>query len=313
MGIYAVIKTGGKQYRVSPGDIMRVEKLSAQPGSFVEFTDVFLFVNDSDVAVGAPTVTNVRVVAEVLEQGRGEKIRIIKKRRRKHHQKTMGHRQYYSAIRISEIIQGDESFKAIAGVPKKKEAPAPKMAPLVQPPAATKSKQPPQPTSAPDTSRSSHSSNSPVAKAPRGSTKTDRSAPPGADDMRPPVSETNIQEGSAVISPQGRLTPVAETASAKSDSTTFRRNAIYLSLAALLLALISWLSMSDKEEPPVSAAPPQPPTELATEPKQQLTEQEQPSTRPATEQQPPQPAVKDVKVLKPGRAMAPTAPAQPPD
>lgn len=112
MGIYAVIKTGGKQYRVSPGDVLQVEKLSVLPGEAVEITDVFMLVKDEAVAIGNPTVANVRVIAEVVTQGRGDKIRIFKKRRRKHYQKTMGHRQYYSAIRIVEIVDGDKNYRA---------------------------------------------------------------------------------------------------------------------------------------------------------------------------------------------------------
>ncbi len=115
MGIYAVIKTGGKQYRVSPGDVLKVEKLPASTGSAIEISDVFLFVNGGEVAVGNPTVATVRVVAELIEEGRGEKIRVFKKRRRKHYQKTIGHRQHYSAIRINEIIHGDKRYKADAG------------------------------------------------------------------------------------------------------------------------------------------------------------------------------------------------------
>lgn len=112
MGIYAVIKTGGKQYRVSPGDVVQVEKLSAAPGEAVEITDVFMLVKGEDVAIGNPTVANVRVIAEVVTQARGEKIRTFKKRRRKHYQKTIGHRQYYSAIRIVEIVDGDRNYRA---------------------------------------------------------------------------------------------------------------------------------------------------------------------------------------------------------
>lgn len=112
MGIYAVIKTGGKQYRVSPGDVLQVEKLAVAPGEAVEITDVFMLVKGEDVAIGNPTVANVRVIAEVVTQGRGDKIRIFKKRRRKHYQKTIGHRQHYSAIRIVEIVDGDRNYRA---------------------------------------------------------------------------------------------------------------------------------------------------------------------------------------------------------
>lgn len=111
MDIYAVVKTGGKQYRISPGDVLQVEKLLARPGDVVEISDVFMLVAGDDVTLGNPTVADARVIAEVVGEGRGEKLRIFKKRRRKHYQKTMGHRQHYSAIRIAEIIQGDKTYK----------------------------------------------------------------------------------------------------------------------------------------------------------------------------------------------------------
>lgn len=101
--MYAVIKSGGKQYRVAPGDVVRVEKLEVPTGDTVELDQVLMVSDDNGLRVGAPMLDGVKVMAEVLEHGRGPKIRIIKFRRRKHHMKQMGHRQYYTALRITGL------------------------------------------------------------------------------------------------------------------------------------------------------------------------------------------------------------------
>ncbi len=101
--MYAIIATGGKQYRVAEGDLLRVEKLEAEVGSDVDFDQVLLVGDGDDVRVGAPLVEGGKVTATVESHGRGDKIRIIKFRRRKHHRKQMGHRQYYTAVRITGI------------------------------------------------------------------------------------------------------------------------------------------------------------------------------------------------------------------
>ena len=96
--MYAVIKTGGKQYRVSPGDKLRVESLAVAEGESVDF-DQILMVSDGDsVSIGSPLVSDAVVTGKVLNHGRGEKVRIIKFRRRKHHRKQMGHRQNYTCL-----------------------------------------------------------------------------------------------------------------------------------------------------------------------------------------------------------------------
>jgi large subunit ribosomal protein L21 len=101
--MYAVIKTGGKQYRVAKGDVIHVEKLESEEGSNIEFDNV-LMVNDGDeVKVGTPYVDGSKVTATVKTQTRGKKIEIIKFRRRKHHQKRTGHRQYLTQIEITGI------------------------------------------------------------------------------------------------------------------------------------------------------------------------------------------------------------------
>ena len=101
--MYAVIVTGGKQYRVVEGQTLKLEKLPVEIGSSVDFDQVLMIGNGEDVKVGAPYLTGSKVVASVVNQGRHDKIHIIKFRRRKHHQKQMGHRQYYTEVKITAI------------------------------------------------------------------------------------------------------------------------------------------------------------------------------------------------------------------
>jgi large subunit ribosomal protein L21 len=101
--MYAVIVTGGKQYRVVEGQTLKLEKLPVDIGNSVDFDQVLMIGNGEDVKVGAPYITGGKVTADVLKQGRHDKIHIIKFRRRKHHQKQMGHRQYYTEVKITAI------------------------------------------------------------------------------------------------------------------------------------------------------------------------------------------------------------------
>lgn len=101
--MYAVIKTGGKQYKVAPGDMLKIEKLEAKKGDTIELNDVFMVADGDKVSVGKPTVANAKVTAEVLGDVRGEKILIFKHRRRKAFRKTNGHRQDYTTIKVKEI------------------------------------------------------------------------------------------------------------------------------------------------------------------------------------------------------------------
>ncbi len=100
----AVIKTGGKQYRVAIGDKLMVESLPADAGAPVEFSTVLLVQSGDKVTVGTPTIEGAKVLATVLENGRGPKVRIIKFKRRKHYRKQMGHRQNYTKVEINEIV-----------------------------------------------------------------------------------------------------------------------------------------------------------------------------------------------------------------
>jgi len=101
--MYAVFKTGGKQYRVSQGDTLKVEKLDAGEGDAIEFDRVLMVGEGADVRIGTPYVEGSRVSARVKSQGRGPKVEIIKFRRRKHHMKRMGHRQDYTEVEITGI------------------------------------------------------------------------------------------------------------------------------------------------------------------------------------------------------------------
>ena len=104
--MYAVIKSGGKQYRVESGTKLRVESLAADVGANVSFDQVLLVGAGEGVQVGAPLVSGALVKATVVGHGRGDKVKIFKLRRRKHYQKTQGHRQNYTEVRIDDIVQG---------------------------------------------------------------------------------------------------------------------------------------------------------------------------------------------------------------
>jgi len=105
--MYAVIKTGGKQYRVSPGDLMVVEKLAGEPGANVAFGDVLMVGEGDAVVVGAPTVAGASVSATLIETRKGEKVKIFKKIRRQGYRRTRGHRQSETVLRVTAIAGAD--------------------------------------------------------------------------------------------------------------------------------------------------------------------------------------------------------------
>jgi large subunit ribosomal protein L21 len=104
--MYAVIKTGGKQYRVSSGEQLRIELLPAAVGTAVSFDEVLMVGEGDQARVGAPFVSGAKVQATVVSHGRGDKVKIYKLRRRKHYQKSQGHRQSYTEVRIDDIVAG---------------------------------------------------------------------------------------------------------------------------------------------------------------------------------------------------------------
>jgi large subunit ribosomal protein L21 len=110
--MYAVIKTGGKQYKVSPGDKIKVEQIPADIGADIQIDQVLAVGNGDQIRIGAPLVGGAAVSATVLSQGRHPKVRIFKLRRRKHYQKHQGHRQNYTELLIAQIASDLGVFKA---------------------------------------------------------------------------------------------------------------------------------------------------------------------------------------------------------
>lgn len=101
--MYAVIKTGGKQYRVSKDDVVTIEKVPGDAGAMIEFDQVLMIGSGADVKIGAPVVSGAKVIAELVEQSRGPKLIAFKKRRRKNSRRKKGHRQDLSVVRITDI------------------------------------------------------------------------------------------------------------------------------------------------------------------------------------------------------------------
>ena len=102
--MFAIIKTGGKQYRISPGDILKLESLGEKKGSKVNFTDVMMFNNDKTVLIGSPYLVNVKISATILENKKDKKVLIFKKRRRHNSRRLNGHRQLLTVVKIDDII-----------------------------------------------------------------------------------------------------------------------------------------------------------------------------------------------------------------
>jgi len=102
--MFAVIKTGGKQYRVAANDVLTIEKLEATAGNSIEFTEVLVIGEGADAAIGAPFVAGASVKAEVVDQTRGKKVIAFKKRRRQNSKRSRGHRQHHTVVRITDIV-----------------------------------------------------------------------------------------------------------------------------------------------------------------------------------------------------------------
>jgi large subunit ribosomal protein L21 len=131
--MFAVIRTGGKQYRVAPNDVIEIEKIAGNPGDIVELGEVLLLGGDEPKA-GKPLISGALVAAEVVEQGRGEKIIVFKKKRRKGYRRTKGHRQLLTTIRITEILTDGKkpSKQAAKPEPKRAEKPVEAKAPKTE-------------------------------------------------------------------------------------------------------------------------------------------------------------------------------------
>jgi large subunit ribosomal protein L21 len=156
--MFAVIKTGGKQYRVSAGDKLKIEKIKGEPGEIVQLGDVLVVGGDS-VTLGAPTVSGASVAAEVLDQGRGDKVIAFKKRRRKNSRRKRGHRQEFTLIGITEILTGGAS-------PTKKAFPRPEPKPKAEAPAPADAADEDADDDAPKARTKAKSGKKPAAKKP---------------------------------------------------------------------------------------------------------------------------------------------------
>ncbi len=121
--MYAVVKTGGKQYRVSKDDILKVERLPGEAGEVITLDDILMVGNGKDVTLGEPRVAGAAVAAEILEQGRGPKITIFKKRRRQNYRRKKGHRQLLTVLKVTEILTDGAKAKPAAKKAAKKAAP----------------------------------------------------------------------------------------------------------------------------------------------------------------------------------------------
>ncbi|MBO6917421.1 MAG: 50S ribosomal protein L21 [Rhizobiaceae bacterium] len=130
--MFAVIKTGGKQYRVTADDVLKIERVAGETGDIIEFTEVMMVGEGASATIGKPTVDGAMVTAEVVDQGRGRKIIAFKKRRRQNSRRTIGHRQHFTTVKIAEILtDGAKASKKAAKKPAAK-AEAPKKAPAAE-------------------------------------------------------------------------------------------------------------------------------------------------------------------------------------
>lgn len=126
--MYAVIRTGGKQYKVAPNDVIVVEKLMADKGAMVQFDEVLMVGGDGKASVGAPLVAGAVVTARVLDQGKADKILVFKKKRRKNYRRKKGHRQHETTLRIAGIFTDGQKPDLTAAPVAEKKAAAPKKA-----------------------------------------------------------------------------------------------------------------------------------------------------------------------------------------
>jgi len=121
--MFAIIKTGGKQYKVAENDIIRIEKLPQASGDFIEFTEVLMMGDDKTMKVGSPLVTNAKVCGTVVDQIRDDKVIIFKKKRRHNYRRKNGHRQYLTVVRITDILAEGATPKPRPAAAKVQEKP----------------------------------------------------------------------------------------------------------------------------------------------------------------------------------------------
>jgi large subunit ribosomal protein L21 len=326
MTIYAVIKTGGKEYRVATGDVVRVAKLAAAPGATVEIREVSSIETGQGVTVGSPTVVDARVIAEVIEEGHGEKILIFKKKRRAHYQMMTGDLQSYTALRIREIAVGENVYAAAA--PRRDVAaaatpPPPRISKperKVAEPQAKKPPKPPMPTAPPPPAPielvPAVAAQADAPLSPRVASEelvgTQPQAPkPSRDAVRPvqavespPSAPSSTEAPPARFAPPPRL-ETAAPAPAFAERGARKRSHGIAALVAGLLVITAGLLVWGSRQP---RAPGEATVEVATvaAPPQAA----QPSVLPPAAKAPPR---KELAVKKTAAASAPSAPVQPPE
>jgi large subunit ribosomal protein L21 len=292
MTIYAVIKSGSKEYRVAQGDVVRVEKLAAAPGDTVEIREVSSIETAQGVTVGSPTVVDARVIAEVIEEGHGEKILIFKKKRRDHYQMMTGDLQSYTALRIREIAVGESVYAAAA--PRRDVAAATTPPP---PPAPSRISKPERKVVVPHAKKPPQAAMPPTPPSPA----PIEILPPVAAQVDAPVSP---EIPSARVIPLPRVETAAPAPAFAEREGPKRRHAITALVAGLVVIAAGLLLWSGGEP----RAPGQAAVEVVTvaAPAQAA----QPSAPPPAAKAPPR---KELAVKKTAAAGAPSAPVQPPE
>jgi len=159
--MFAVVKTGGKQYRVAAEDTLKIEKVAGEVGDFIELNEVLMVGEGADAKIGAPLVEGAVVSAEILDQGRGRKIIAFKKRRRQNSRRTIGHRQHHTMLRIAEILTDGKKLSKKAAA--KKPAPAKE-----EKPTAPKAEETKKAASKKEVKAEAPSTDEPLFKAPEG-------------------------------------------------------------------------------------------------------------------------------------------------
>jgi large subunit ribosomal protein L21 len=325
MAIYAVMKTGGKQYRVAPGDIVMVEKLAIASGAMVEISEVYLLAIEHTITVGHPTVANARIVAEVIGEGRDKKVIAFKKKRRKGYQRTLGHRQHFTTLRIREIVLGDNIYRAAATVSRADVPRATKAAPvrplstqgnLAEPRAIKSAPTPkaPSPKVAPPIEPES------LAQAERGSVVDPRlpdrelvripptvpepispapqplasGAPPRERSPAGSVETTVASPAQQAELPRTRIPPTPQPGDVEAPASRKRWYWLAAAVVALLIGTGILLLSNLGTRAPANVVP------VAAQPEVAAPSQ-------------PKPAVTEAKIKRPAAGGVPSAPVQPPD
>ena len=288
MTIYAVMKTGGKEYRVAPGDVVRVEKLAAAPGATVEIREVYSIETGQGVTVGSPTVADARVVAEVIEEGHGETIVTFKKKRGNRYQMIMDDLQSYTALRIREIAVGENVHATAA--PRRHVAAA-----ATPPPPPPRISKPEREATEPQAKAASEER---VGTPPQAPSRD--AVPPVHAVEAPPSAPSSTEIPPARVTPPPRVETAAPAPALDERGPRKRSYGIPGLVVALLVIAAGLLVWGSRQLPgPVEAAT------VAASPEAAPPSVPQPAAK--------APPRKEVAIKKPAAASAPSAPVQPPE